>query len=58
MNKFKLERKSIEAAKLRRLRNRIAESIATMDPNAWQRFVEQLDTEEVTETFIFGADDK
>jgi division protein CdvB (Snf7/Vps24/ESCRT-III family) len=56
VNKFKVERKTIAAAQLRRVRNRVQESIAKMDPDAWQRFVARLGDEEITETFIFGAD--
>lgn len=56
MNKFKVERETIAAARLRRIRNRIQESIIKMDPDSWQRFVDRLDTEGVAETFIFGAD--
>lgn len=55
MNKFKVERKTLEAAQLRRVRNRIQESIAKMDPSSWQRFVDRLDSEKVAETFIFGG---
>jgi len=56
VNKFKLERKTIKAAQLRRMRDRVQASIAQMDPTAWQHLIDRLGGEEVTETFVFGED--
>lgn len=54
MNKFKVARKTIRAARMAAVQRRLEAAIAATDPGKWQRFAEQQEGETVTASFTFG----
>ena len=54
MNKFKVERKTIKAARMAAVQRRLEAAIAATGPDLWQRFAEQQEGEPVTMSFTRG----